>query len=141
MAYILQSALKGKVPDDLLLQALDDDADGVADDGVWESIAEDVDQAINGRLEGRYAVPLAEPLPSVVLESATVFAAEAIYLRRGLSGDQNPWTKQADTFRKRLEDIGSGLQPLTNAIKAVKSGGAVIGEEARLYDESNRLLV
>jgi phage gp36-like protein len=141
MAYILQTSLKGKVPDDLLLQALDDDGDGMADVGVWESISCDVDRAIDGRLEGRYAVPLAEPLPSVVAEAATVFAAEAVYLRRSLSGDQNPWTKQAETFRKRLEDIGAGLQPLTNAIKAVKSGGAVIGEAARLYDESNRLLV
>jgi phage gp36-like protein len=140
MSYILQSALKGKVPNDLLLQALDDNADGVEDDGVWDSIAADVDRAIDGRLEGRYTVPLAAPLPAVVAEAAIVFAAEAVYMRRGLAGDQNPWTKQADAFRKRLEAIGAGEQTLKNDLAPVKSGGAVISEPSRTYDEANRLM-
>ena len=141
MSYILQTALKGKVPDDLLLQALDDNADGVADDGIWDTIAADVDRAIDGRLEGRYAVPLAAPLPAVVIEAATVFAAEAVYMRRGLAGDQNPWIKQADAFRKRLEAIGSGEQPLKNNFAPAKSGGSVITEPSRVYDPSNRLIL
>lgn len=141
MSYILQTALKGKVPDDLLLQALDDNADGMADDGIWDTIAADVDRAIDGRLEGRYAVPLAAPLPAVVIEAATVFAAEAVYMRRGLAGDQNPWIKQADAFRKRLEAIGAGEQPLKNNVTPAKSGGSVITEPSRVYDPSNRLIL
>ena len=141
MPYILQSALKGKVPDDLLLQALDDNADGVADDGVWDAISGDVDRAIDGRLEGRYSVPLAAPLPAVVTEAATVIACEAVYMRRGLSGDNNPWTKQADAFRKRLEAIGAGELPLNATIIPVKSGGTVIGETSRTYNESGCLMV
>jgi phage gp36-like protein len=140
MPYVLQSALKGKVPDDLLLQALDDNADGVADEGIWDAISADVDRAIDGRLEGRYTVPLAAPLPAVVAEAAIVFAAEAVYMRRGLAGDQNPWTKQADGFRKRLEAIGTGEQPLKNDVVPVKSGGAVISEPSRTYDEAGRLM-
>jgi len=141
MSYILQTALKGKVPDDLLLQALDDNADGVADDGIWDTIAADVDRAIDGRLEGRYTVPLAAPLPAVVVEAATVFAAEAVYMRRGLAGDQNPWIKQADAFRKRLESIGSGEMPLNNTVVPAKSGGAVISEPSRTYNESGTMMV
>ena len=142
MPYVTQSDLKGKIPAELLLQALDDNNDGVADDGVWDAIAADVDNAINGPLEGRYTVPLAAPYPAAVAEAALVFACEAIYLRRGLAGkDQNPWTTRADALRKRLEAIGSGEQPLTATAVPVKSGGAVIGEDARLYDELNRLMV
>jgi phage gp36-like protein len=140
MPYILQTALKGKVPDDLLLQALDDNGDGVADEGVWDAISADVDRASDGRLEGRYTVPLAAPHPAVVAEAAIVFAAEGVYMRRGLAGDQNPWTKQADTFRKRLEAIGAGEQTLKNDLAPVKSGGAVISEPSRTYDEANRLM-
>jgi phage gp36-like protein len=140
MSYVAQTDLKGKIPDDLLLQALDDNNDGVADDGVWDQIAADVDKAINGPLEGRYTVPLAAPYPSVVQDAAVVFACEAIYMRRGLAGDQNPWIKRADALRKRLEAIGNGDQPLTATATPAKSGGAVIGESARLYDESGRLM-
>jgi hypothetical protein len=142
MPYVSQADLKGKVPDDLLLQALDDDGDGVADDGVWDGISADVDKAINGPLEGRYSVPLAAPYPYLVTEAALIFACEAIYMRRGLAGkDQNPWVTRADAMRKRLEAIGNGEQPLTATAGQLKSGGAVIGEPARTYDESGRLMV
>ena len=142
MSYVQQSDLKGKIPDDLLRQALDDDNDGVADESVWESIATDVDKAINGPLEGRYAVPLALPYPAVVADAAVVFACEAIYMRRGLAGkDNNPWVTRADSLRKRLEAIGNGDQPLTVNVAPAKSGGALISEPARTYDKGGRLMV
>ena len=142
MSYVKQIDLKGKISDDLMLQALDDNNDGVADDGVWDSIASDVDKAINGPLEGRYTVPLALPYPAVVSEAAVIFACEAVYMRRGLAGkDQNPWVSRADSLRKRLEAIGNGDQPLTVNVAPAKSGGALISEPARTYDKGGRLMV
>jgi phage gp36-like protein len=132
MSYILITDLDGKVPAQLLLQALDDNGDGLADDGVWDKIVVDVESAINSRLEGNYAIPLAEPLPAIVSEAAKILAAEAVYQRRGLSGDQNPWVKQADAMRKRLEDIGSGDKPLKPDTAPQGPSGVVINETSRL---------
>lgn len=141
MPYVTQAALKGKIPDDLLLQALDDNGDGVADDGVWDSISDDVDKAINGPLEGTYDVPLAEPYPYVVTESAIIFACEAIYMRRGLATkDVNPWVTRADAMRKRLEDIGSGTIPLTKEKTASGPEGTVISETSKLNTGGNLML-
>lgn len=141
MSYFLRSELEAKVPALLIVQALDDDGDGVEDAGKWDALVADVERAIDGRLEGRFTVPLAAPQPAVVHESAVVLAAEAIYMRRGLAGDQNPWVKQADALRARLEKIGSGDLPLTPQAQPAQSSGAVIGESARLHDESGRMLV
>jgi len=132
MSYILITDLDGKIPAQLLLQALDDNGDGVADDGVWDKLVVDVESAINSRLEGNYAIPLAAPIPAIISEAAKILAAEAVYLRRGLAGDQNPWLKQADAMRKRLEDIGSGKLPLTSATNPQGPAGTVITETSRL---------
>jgi phage gp36-like protein len=141
MSYITQSDLESRVPPAFIVQALDDDGDGEADAGLWDKVASAVDAQINGRLEGRYAVPLAAPVPAVVIEAALVLAAEALYLRRGISGDQNPWSKQADGIRDRLERIGSGKEALKNEVSPARSGGAVIGEPARTFDAAGRLMV
>lgn len=132
MSYILQSDLDGKIPALLLLQALDDNGDGLADADVWDKLVVDVENAINSRLEGNYAIPLAEPIPAIISEAAKVLAAEAIYLRRGLAGDQNPWVKQADAMRKRLEEIGSGDKPLKPGTSPQGPAGVVITETSRL---------
>lgn len=132
MPYVIQSDLDGKIPAQLLLQALDDNGDGLADDGVWDKIVVDVESAINSRLEGNYTIPLAEPIPAIISEAAKVLAAEAVYLRRGLAGDQNPWVKQADAMRKRLEEIGSGDKPLKPDTAPQGPSGIVITETSRL---------
>jgi phage gp36-like protein len=140
MSYISQSDLKGKVPDQLLLQALDDNGDGLEDDGAWDQLVVDVESAINSRLEGNYAIPLADPLPAIVSEAAKILAAEAVYQRRGLSGDQNPWVKQADAMRKRLEEIGSGDKPLKPDTAPQGPAGVIITEPSRLNTGGSMLL-
>jgi hypothetical protein len=141
MPYIVQTDLEAKVPATLILQALDDNADGVQDDGLWDKVYTAVENEIHGVLEGRYAVPFASPYPSVVVTAAFVLMAEAIYLRRGLAGDQNPWTKQAADIRKTLADIGSGDKPLKYEVTPAQTGGAVISEPAKTYQEGGLLMV
>lgn len=141
MAYVLQSDLEGRVPKDVIVEALDDDRDGSADPGVWDKIADDVAKAINGRLEGRFSVPLADPLPYVCREGAVILACEALYLRRGRAGESNPWSKQADAFRARLEKIGRGDEPLQYNEAPAAQGGAAIVEDSKTYSESGEMLV
>ena len=132
MAYVLKSDLEGKIPASLILQALDDDNDGIEDAGAWDELVVDVESAINSRLEGNYDIPLALPLPAIISEAAKILAAEAIYMRRGIAGEQNPWIKQADMMRKRLEDIGSGEKPLKPGTNPAGPTGAVITEQSRI---------
>ena len=141
MAYFLRSELEAKVPHLLVVQALDDDQDGEEDPGNWDALVAEVGRQIDGRLEGRFAVPLAEPHPAVVREAAVIFAAEAVYLRRGFGGEQNPWLSQANASRARLEKIGRGDLPLTYQAQPEQSSGAVIGEPARMHDASGRMMV
>ena len=132
MSYIQKSDLDGKVPASMLLQALDDNNDGVEDDGIWDSVVRGVQDAIDGFLEANFTVPLEEPLPAIVREAAKILTAEAVYMRRGLSGDQNPWIKQADAMRTRLEAIGSGEKQLTPEQDPQGPQGIVIQEPSRL---------
>lgn len=141
MSYVTQTDLKSRMKAVVIVEALDDDGDGSADPGVWDKIAEDVDKAVNGRLEGRFRVPLADPLPYVVRDGAVILAAEALYLRRGRSGEANPWSKQADAFRARLERIGRGEEPLLYNESPAASGGAAITEESKTYNASGEMMV
>jgi phage gp36-like protein len=141
MAYLLQSDLEGRVPADVVIEALDDDRDGSADPGVFEKIVSDVEQAINGRLEGRFSVPLDEPLPYSIREGAVILGCEALYLRRGRAGEANPFYRQAEAFRARLEKIGRGDEPLKYNEAPAATGGTAITEESRTYQASGEMMV
>jgi len=141
MAYITQEKLKASVPPDFILGALDDDGDGVADAAVWDAIVEKVSEAIDSRLAPRYRVPLSEPVLAIAKEAAQIFAAEALYLRRGLLKDANPWADQAKAMRERLERIGRGEERLESDVAPTAPGGAAITEPAGTYDKDGRLIV
>ena len=113
MSYIAQSDLSGMVPPAFVVEALDDDRDGSADASAWTAVEADAASQIDSRLGGRYTVPFTEPLPALVIEAAKVFCAEALYLRRGQSGDANPFLSRANDLRKRLQAIGAGEMPLS----------------------------
>ena len=138
MAYILQSDIKGMIPEALLTQALDDNGDGQADIGVWDCIALDVQKAIDGPLAAAYAVPFATPLPDILQEAAKVFACELLYQRRGYAANVNPWTKRADECRAQLKAIadGSPLPGLTRTAPAP----ILISEDAKTTTTSGRIL-
>jgi phage gp36-like protein len=141
MAYVAQSDLAGKIPPAMIVAALDDNADGTADTGVWDALAADVERAINGRLAPRYSVPFAAPLPDLIVDAALLFACEAIYTRRGMAGDkQNPFAAEADAMRERLEKLGRGDGSLPGVVPA-RAGGAVIAEPTKTGQSNGRLLV
>jgi phage gp36-like protein len=141
MSYVSQSDLEGRVPSDVIVDALDDNRDGSADAGVWDKVAADVNIAVDGRLEGKFRVPLAGALPYVVREAAIVLACEALYLRRGHAGESNPWTKQADAFRARLERIGRGDEPLKFDEQPAADTAIIITEESKTHSSAGSLMV
>lgn len=131
MPYITQDDLSPEIPADFVTQALDDDADGVADDGVWDLVSAAVDRAIDSYLGRRYAVPITlDPLPAIIPQAAVIFACELLHQRRGQHGDKNPFTKRANGWRESLERIATGKESLSLSTAPVRPPISVISESA-----------
>src|ERR1019366_725480 len=99
--------VEAKLPPEFFVQALDDNLDGVADDGLFDLIEGQAEQEIDGRIGQRYDLPLIPPYPASVTLAALIFCLEGIYSRR-VAPEQNPWKGQADTWRTKLDAIGQG---------------------------------
>jgi len=111
MSYVEFNDLKGVIPEDFLIQSLDDDGDGVVDS--WTTVQRQACDAVDALLCGRYQTPFAEPTPKIVTTAALNFAAEACYQRRGRIEDQNPFSSAAGRYRAQLQKIAKGDLPLT----------------------------
>ena len=131
MPYLVQSDLHALVPAAFVVEALDDDRDGLADTGAWDAVQAVASEAVDSRLGGRYPVPFTTPLPALVVEAARIFACEALYLRRGRSGDENPFTRRANDLRAKLDAIGQGEQPLTPGATRARPPISIIQTPAR----------
>jgi len=142
MAYLLQTDLHALVPRHVVVAALDDDGDGQADPAVWEAVEAEGARAIDSRLEARYPVPLAAPLPRAIAEMARVLVAEILFLRRGYQADaQNPFASRAREARARLDRIGSGREsfPADGPAPVTTSVPTIVSEPSRLTDSSVRI--
>ena len=125
MAYVTLADIEGRIPLAYLTQALDDDGDGTID--AWDAVAAQAIGEVDSFIGLRFSLPLGTPLPAIVQQSAQAFACEAIYRRRGISNEQNPFFTVAENFRKTLRDIAQGKTPLKPGVdRAQPSGGAVI---------------
>jgi phage gp36-like protein len=135
MAYIQLTDLKGKIPTDKLIQALDDNEDGAIDNDVWAQIQSDVQVEIDGFLGQRYATPFIDPLPAVVKSAARVFAIEAVYERRNLLSEKSPERVAAQNTRKKLAAIAAGDEPLAPEQQRAKPSGVVISEKSKTQSD------
>ncbi len=116
--YVTLNDLKGEIPAPFLIQALDDDNDGVVD--AWSLVQASVQEAIDSLLEGRFTVPLTlNPLPKIIKRAAVAFACELCYRRRSTPDKDNPWKGVADSFRKILSAITAGELKLNATAAAV----------------------
>jgi hypothetical protein len=69
-----------------------------------------------------------------------VFAASALYRRRGYTDDRNPWGKEAERLSVKLSRIGQGLEPLTPGADRAEDSVSIIVEQAKTYP-GERLIV
>jgi hypothetical protein len=120
--YVTQTEILAEIPAATLLQALDDDGDGVADANVWDEIATSASMEVYARLSPAVDLPdptletLGDDVPYAARAACRVFALEKIFQRRGM-GDKNPWTEQANMWRRKLDRIGLGAEPLSAATR------------------------
>jgi phage gp36-like protein len=139
MPYVALTDLHSIIPPQHLLEALDDDEDGVIDAGVWELIQAQAGTDVDGLLGQRFPVPFVAPLPALVATAARIFAAEAIHHRRGLHGDKNPFTTQANQLRSKLGRIGNGEESLTSESRRAAPSASIVAEAARTFSATGRL--
>lgn len=133
--YITLQMVQALIPADILMQALSDGDGTQIDDAIWQQIAAIAAAAVDGPLSQRYAVPIGAPVPAVVSDCALVFTCEAIFQRRGVAPEANPFSARARECRTRLSLIGSGRDPLTaGSIKSAPSG-SLVTEPSRLGDQ------
>jgi len=137
--YVLMTDLSARLPGKFLIQALDDDKDGLADLPVFESIQKTVKEDIDGRIGQRYEPYTFGANPPALLKSAAaIFAMELLYSRRGIDAKNNPMTGQANAMRAKLDDIGNGKQPLIPIAKPTNASGIVVAAAAKTVSRSGR---
>ena len=133
VVYTTLFEIKAKLPYDFIVEALDDDKDGLMDEDVLTAVLEDAANQVDARLGKRYAVPF-DPaaLEPIIASSSLMFVLETLYLRRGLgTDDKNPFMASARAARSELNEIGNGAVPLTPEKNRPRRSVSVVTEPAR----------
>lgn len=103
MPYISLTDLTGLIPGKFLIEALDDNGDGLADPDVVTQVIADASLVVDKTIGG----PFPMPFPAKVVNAAKFLAVEQLYKRRGRE-EANPFKKDADAARQELADIAAG---------------------------------
>lgn len=130
--YTTRADVDAMIPRAFVVSALADDPDqpGTESAGAWESLVQLAARDIDARLAQRYRVPLAEPVPAVVRMASLHIILEALYLRRGYSGKENPYTASAKSWRDKIDAIARGDEPLTYDASTGETGITIISDDA-----------
>lgn len=134
MSYTTQEKVETLIPPQYLVDALDDDRDGAADEGLLDTIIEAASNEVDGFLAGRFTIPFEDPAPAAVAEAALVFVCERLYARRLVPDEKNPFTARANAWRERLQKMGDGTLPLDASLTRPNTPGASIVEDVTLDD-------
>lgn len=140
MPYLLKPDIESDIPPAFLTEALDDAGSGVADPALWDKVEASARDEVDGTLGQRFPVPFEAPIPPVVRHAMRVLVLERLYLRRGLSGDSNPWAAQAAKIREKLTRIANGEEPLTPEINRAKPSVTAITEPSKSSSSTGSLL-
>lgn len=131
MAYVTRAEVEAKIPPPELRDALDDDADGQEDSGLFDAIVASASLEVDGYLAGLFTVPFADPAPAKVRTAALVFVLYEIYVRRGLSEEGkagNPFTAQRKWWQEHLQKVGNRELPFDAATEQAFDPGASVTE-------------
>jgi phage gp36-like protein len=139
-AYITIEDLAGEIPDAFLVEALDDNGDGLADAGAFDTIALKASGDVDALLSGRYSVPFTGTIPALVKQAARVFVLEMLYKKRGVADNANPWSTRANQLRSQLAAIANGTGSLDIKIPRAKPSGTVITERSKTFSSNGSLM-
>ena len=117
--------LVGDMPEAMIVQSLDDDRDGFADDKAFSAAL----ASANARAEAVFGGAIPERYARTADYAVRVFLLDLLYRRHGDADEKNPWARTAEEQVNRLRALASG----TEAIDAT-SDGAVIAKPAKIYN-------
>ena len=137
--YCIEAHLTPLLPPQFLIEALDDDNDGVADTNLLDAIIDAASVEIDAALGQRFPVPFSSPVPALILHAAKVIVLDTLYMRRGVQEENNPWHAQADAVRKQLMAVGAGKAPLTPDVKDSKPPVSFITTPSRMHSAAGRM--
>lgn len=139
--YFSWADLINEIPEDFVIQALDDaDTAETADDvgDAFDALRTAASEEVDSYLEGRYATPLTGTIPNIVKRAALLHAAHTLYSRRG-DAERFPKQKQLDGAISTLKAIRDGKTQLTPGRTSSKPRGAVVSAASKLVASENRL--
>lgn len=117
--------LVGDMPEEMIVQSLDDDRDGLADDKAFSAAL----ASANARAEAVFGGPVPARYARTADYAVRVFLLDLLYRRHGDADEKNPWARLAEQEEARLKGLANG----TEAIDAT-SDGAVIAKPAKIYN-------
>jgi phage gp36-like protein len=136
MAYFTRTEIESELPAADLVAMLDDDRDGGEDTGLYTALADRAEGRVNAILARRYDVPFAVgSVPLVVTEAAICSLCAALYRRRGVKDEENPFAEREKTAMSHLRECAAGRADLAVGVDAVGSVGAIVGEGRADADE------
>jgi len=137
VSYVELADLAAEIPQKFLKQALHDSpTDGLTDAQAFAPIALTASGDVDALLSDRFEVPFTTTVPALVILAARIFSLEKLYLRRGLVGVANPWSKQADELRSTLKTCGKGI-----LVQTQKPSAIAITEQAKTFSHGHNLSV
>lgn len=140
MPYAVHDQIAAAIPPAFFTDALDDNADGTEDAGLWANVSSTVDLEINGALGQRYAVPFTQvPTPPVVAAAAFVIACYLVYHRR-VADEQNPFTDRYKSTLAKLSRIGRGEEPLDPSIQRADNSASIVEEHSKTFSRHRHTL-
>ena len=125
MTKLTIADLVGDMPEAFIVDALDDDRDGFADEAAFNAAL----KSANDRAEAVFGGPVPSRYAKAADYAVRVFLLDLIHRRHGDADEKNPWARTAEEQAQRLKALASG----TEAIDAT-SDGAVIAKPAKIYN-------
>ena len=141
VTYTTLAEVKAKLPYDFIIEALDDDKDGLMDEDVLTAVLEDAANQVDARLGKRYSVPFnPAALEPIISSSSLMFVLETLYQRRGYGTEENnPFLASARAARAELNEIGNGAVALTPVAQKPRQSVSIVTEPARTSSKSGYL--
>lgn len=131
MPYITRQQVTDKLTEAKVRTALDDDKDRQEDLGLLDRLMQEASNRVDGYLESRFTVPIADP-PNKVIQAALTFCCFEIVRRAGVAAKDNPFTDPMAKWEDVLTSIGAGDASLTATDTSAFAPGAAITETAAL---------
>ena len=117
--------LTGDMPETVLIAALDDDRDGLADEKVFRAAL----ASANARAEAIFGGAVPAQYATAADYAVRVFLLDILYRRHGDADEKNPWAKIAEAQEARLRALAAGTESIDGP-----TDGAVIAKPAKIYN-------